>query len=227
MNLNLRYSTAAATSFVVILLTSACASQAAEPRDASTTAAAPAAGSSAPDRDATVQVSKAVRDRCQLPEGEQGAPRFEFDQATLRARGKNVLDDVASCLKDGPLKDEVITIIGRADARGSEAHNDELGANRAAAARNYLTQRGVPADRLKIMSRGEQGSHGDDEASHALDRRIDIELGDLKSSPILAGSMMQAESSAPSKSNSKAGSYADTAEGGKPVAGSPTGGAKP
>lgn len=224
MHLDFDYRATTATSIAVALLTFACASKQAEPRDASAAVAEEQrADTSTPDREATVQISKAVRDRCGLAEGEQGAPRFEFDKSSLRARGQNVLDDVARCLKEGPLKGEVVTIIGRADSRGSEAHNDELGTTRAAAARNYLAQRGVPADRLKIMSRGEQGSHGDDEASYALDRRIDIELGDLKSSPILEGSMMQAESSSPSKKNSKAASYADTAEGGKPVAGSPKG----
>jgi hypothetical protein len=162
-----------------------------------------------------------LRDRCHLAEGEQGAPRFDFDKAALHAQGQNVLDDLARCLSAGPLKGEVVTIIGRADSRGTEAHNEELGATRATAARNYLAQRGVAADRLKVMSRGEQGARGDDEAGHALDRRIDIELGDLKNSPILEGSMLQAETS-PAKSNSKAGSYADTAEGGKPIAGSST-----
>jgi peptidoglycan-associated lipoprotein len=228
MNPNFRYRSATAGGFVLAALTSACATQQLEPSDASRPSAQAAATQndvSALDREATVQISKAVRDRCGLAEGAQGAPKFEFDQATLHARGQNVLDDVARCLSEGPLKGEVVTIVGRADARGSDAHNDELGATRAAAARNYLAQRGVPADRLKIMSRGEQGSHGDSEASFALDRRIDIELGDLKSSPILEGSMMQAESSSASKSNAKAASYADTAEGGKPVAGDPKGSA--
>jgi len=217
MNLKFRFT---ATTFAFALLASACASKQPEPRDPSEAGvvASGSQGSALPDREATVQVSKALRDRCRLPEGEQGAPRFEFDNAALHAQGKNVLDDLALCLRAGPLKGEVVTIIGRADSRGTQTHNEELGATRAAAARNYLAQHGVAADRLKVMSRGEQGARGDDEAGHALDRRIDIELGDLENSPILEGSMLQAETS-PAKSKSNAASYADTAEGGKPVTG--------
>lgn len=182
--------------------------QAAEPAEASNTA-------STEERGLTVQVSKAFRQRCSLPEEADSAPRFEFDRATLRTKGRNVLDDVARCLIEGPLKGEVITIIGRADARGSDEHNQELGASRATAARNYLAQRGVPADRMRLLSRGEEGARGNNEASFSLDRRVDLELGDLKNNPILEGSMLQAESSSTPK-QSGAASYADTTEGGSP-----------
>lgn len=170
------------------------------------------------DRETTVQISKTLRERCQLPDTPQGAPKFDFDQATLRPRGQNVLDDVAICLTSGPLKGEVITLVGRADARGSEQYNQSLSESRAAAARNYLTQRGVPEAQLKLVARGEQGARGTDEETFALDRRVDVELGDLENSPILQGTMLQAETSeAKSPDTRKAGSYADVAEGGEVV----------
>jgi hypothetical protein len=116
------------------------------------------------------------------------------------------------------LKGEVITLVGRADARGSAEYNQALSESRAAAARNYLTQRGVPAAQLKLAARGEQGARGTDEETFALDRRVDVELGDLANSPILKGSMLQAETSeAKSPDTRKAGSYADVAEGGEVV----------
>jgi peptidoglycan-associated lipoprotein len=203
----------------------ACASHHTETRAASPsaqTASAPATHSDPAatrrERETTIQISKAVRDRCKLPEQPQEAPRFDYNQATLHAQGRNVLDDVANCLIDGPLNKEVITLVGRTDERGTEHYNESLGEGRAAAARNYLTRRGVPADRIRIVSRGEQGARGNDETTYALDRRVDLELGDLRNSPILAGSMLQAETSqATVPRNSEAASYADTAEGGKPV----------
>lgn len=194
---------------------------------------APTPAAARDDRETTVQLSQDFRTRCSLPEAPQEAPRFEYDQATLRPRGENVLDAVAQCLKDGPLKDQTITIVGRADPRGTEQYNEDLAASRAAAARNYLVQQGVSAERIKLVSRGEQGARGSDEASWALDRRVDLELGDLSSraaassgqstgsaaqgtsSPILQGTRMQIES-AESAERSDAASYTHTAEGAKP-----------
>lgn len=202
------------------LMLAACASN---KRDASTRSVTPSSPSNATlttarDRETTIQISKALRERCRLPDEQVAAPRFDFNQATLRAQGRNVLDDIANCLKDGPLSDEVITLVGRTDSSGSERHNASLGESRASAARNYLAQRGVSADRMRLLSRGEQGARGDSEATSALDRRVDVELGDLQNSPILEGSMLQAETSrARVPTNSAAASYADTAEGGKPV----------
>lgn len=165
-----------------------------------------------------MQISKALRERCKIQDLPQDAPRFDYDRATLHARGRNVLDDVANCLREGPLSNEVITLVGRADARGSEGYNEDLGASRAAAARDYLAMRGVPVDRIRLVSRGEAGARGNDEASYALDRRVDIELGDLRNSPILEGSMLQQETSrARAPVQGEAASYADTAEGGKPI----------
>jgi peptidoglycan-associated lipoprotein len=197
---------------------SACGGKDRPAQDASGSSAvvtADATTDPAQDRETSVQISGPLRERCAIP-GAENAPGFEFDQSTLRARGKNVLDDIAVCLKDGPLKGEVITVVGRADARGTADHNQALSASRAAAARNYLLQQGVPAERVKLLARGEEGARGSDEETFALDRRVDLELGDVKNSPILQGSMIQAET-ANKPTNSpeaqKAGSYADVSEG--------------
>jgi len=197
---------------------SACGAKDRPAQDASANVAAStdAPSPDARDRQTTVQLSKPLRERCNLPETVQEAPAFEFDQATLRARGRNVLDDVATCMLEGPLKSEVVTIVGRSDPRGSASYNESLAASRAAAAQNYLAQKGVPKERMKLMARGEAGAQGSDEETWALDRRVDIEFGDVTNSPILQGSMLQAET-AKKPDNSpeakKAGSYADVAEG--------------
>ena len=180
-----------------------------------------AEGTPPDDPKTTVQVSKALRERCNLPEDTRAAPSFEFDESALHTGGRNVLDDVARCLV-GALKGEAVTIIGRTDDQGSSAYNKNLGSNRAAAARDYLVSRGVATGRLHLMSRGETGAHGDSEEGRELDCRVDLELGDLKNSPILQGTMIH-EESAPAPKKSKAGNYADTSDG--PVVGSPTGNA--
>jgi hypothetical protein len=163
-------------------------------------------------------------ERCKIQDLPQTAARFEYDRTTLHAQGRNVLDDVANCLREGPLSEETITLVGRADPRGSQSYNQSLGASRAEATRDYLAMRGVPADRMRLMSRGEQGARGNNDATYAIDRRVDIELGDLRNSPILKGSMMQTETSrARTPVRSEAASYADTAVGGKPVGDSDNG----
>jgi peptidoglycan-associated lipoprotein len=172
------------------------------------------------DNDTTIQISDEFRRECQLPNAPQEAPHFDYAESTLRTHGRNVLDDVAVCLSEGALKGRVMTIIGRTDARGSAGYNKQLSANRAEAARNYLVQRGVPVANVRIVAQGKQGAQGNDEASWALDRRVDFELGDRTAdaapSPILEGTRIDGLS--PAAPKTKGASYSDTAEGGKEVA---------
>jgi len=180
------------------------------------------------DADTTIQISEDFRRECSLPNA-QNAPHFDYADATLRAHGQNILDDVAKCLSDGPLKGHVMTIIGRTDARGTAEYNKELSANRAEAARNYLVQHGVSPASVRILARGEMGAQGTDEQTWALDRRVDFELGDRTATgnaagnnlnaspdPVMEGTRLQALSPG-NTSKVNAGSYSDTAEGGHEV----------
>ena len=182
------------------------------------------------ENDTTIAISEEFRRECQLPNAPKEAPHFDYADATLRARGANILDDVAKCLSTGPLKGRVITIIGRTDARGSAEYNKELSANRAEAARNYLVQRGVPTSTVRIIARGEQGAQGTDEETWALDRRVDFELGDRNAQgnaaannlnaspdPVLEGTRLQALSPNNNVSKANGSSYSDSAEGGHEV----------
>lgn len=160
-----------------LLLVTSCAKEqppAREP-DVAEASTPPQAVTPPGQNQASVFVSEDLRAACELPQGGEEAPRFDFDEANLRSRGENILDDVAACLKDGPMKGQNIRIVGRADARGSEAYNQDLGTSRAEAARDYLVGRGVPTANLNVVSKGEQGATGDDEASRELDRRVDLE----------------------------------------------------
>ena len=49
-----------------------------------------------------------------------------------------------------------ITVEGHADERGTREYNIALGARRAAATRDYLTARGVAANRMKTISYGKE-----------------------------------------------------------------------
>jgi outer membrane protein OmpA-like peptidoglycan-associated protein len=204
----------------------ACASEQSPPRQASDVTADSSTGARN-DADTTIQISEDFRRECQLPNAPQEAPHFDYADATLHARGANILDDVAKCLSEGPLKGRVMTIIGRTDPRGSAEYNKQLSASRAEAARNYLVQHGVAQSNIRIVAHGEKGAMGNDESSWALDRRVDFELGDVNvagspaannvnasPSPILEGTRMDGMSPG-TASKVNAASYADTAEGGK------------
>jgi outer membrane protein OmpA-like peptidoglycan-associated protein len=130
------------------------------------------------DRETTVHVSDEIMSECRMQADPSEVPRFDLDQSTLRPRGRNILDDVAKCMNDGPLENRTITLIGRTDARGTSGHNQVLAGSRADAARNYLLQKGVTEKKMLVIARGEQSATGNDEASWALDRRVDLELGD-------------------------------------------------
>ncbi|HEY3254041.1 MAG TPA: OmpA family protein [Polyangiaceae bacterium] len=214
---------------VLAISAAACASDKTPAKEPQAMGEMTAPGPQSPRRegDTTIAFSDDFRRECQLPNTPKDSPHFEYADATLHAHGANILDDVAKCLSEGPLKGRVITIIGRTDARGSAAYNKELSANRAEAARNYLVQRGVAAANVHIIARGEQGAQGTNEESWARDRRVDFELGDkyakgnaaannLNASPdpVIEGTRMQALSPNNNVSKANGSAYSDTAEGG-------------
>lgn len=186
--------------------------------------AEPAASQQVGDGGTTIRLSPEIMRDCRFPADPEEVPRFDVDKATLRPRGRDILADVANCMNDGPLKNRTITIIGRTDERGSEQHNAVLGANRAEATRNYLTQKGVPEKKLLVISRGEEGATGNDEASMARDRRVDLVLGDATE----RANISENPSPIPAKGqpSNAASSYADQAEGG-PASGKATGSSGP
>lgn len=78
---------------------------------------------------------------------------FDFDQSTLGPGAQSVLDAVAAEVSKRSLNS--VTVVGHADRSGSEAYNLKLAQRRANAVRDALVQRGVPANILKVESRGE------------------------------------------------------------------------
>jgi peptidoglycan-associated lipoprotein len=163
------------------------------------------------DEGTTIRLSKEITDDCRFPTDPTDVPLFDVDQATLRPRGRDILADVANCMKEGPLQNRTITIIVRADARGTENHNLALGANRADATRNYLRSKGVPENKLLVISRGEEGATGNDADGMAQDRRVDLVLGDAtERTNISQNPPADAKKAAPSNN---AASYADQSEG--------------
>jgi peptidoglycan-associated lipoprotein len=123
---------------------------------------------------ASLTISESMTRTCNLPDTQEDAPQFDFDQAALRPRGMDILRDVAQCLENGPLKGSNITITGFADPRGGDDYNFALGMRRANAARDYLVNQGVPGERIIVRSRGEAEAAGTDPRSWQLDRRVEV-----------------------------------------------------
>ena len=71
-----------------------------------------------------------------------------------------------------------IRIAGHTDSRGSDEYNLALGQRRAAAAKRYLTDRGIDASRIEIVSFGEErGTCSDeDESCWSRNRRDEFEI---------------------------------------------------
>ena len=79
---------------------------------------------------------------------------FAFDKSILTPLDKTILKKDAIYLKYN--SNVAIQIQGNCDRRGSEAYNLALGWRRANAAKAYLQDLGVSADRLKTISYGKE-----------------------------------------------------------------------
>jgi outer membrane protein OmpA-like peptidoglycan-associated protein len=139
------------------------------------------AAEKAPRLPANLRVSESIRTKCSVPETPAGSPQFDFDEAELRPRGQGILDTIATCMREGSLKDQSVTITGHADPRGSDNYNRELGLERANSAKAYLTSHGANAALLTARSLGEQDATGTDKGSWQLDRRVEIDETDALS----------------------------------------------
>jgi OOP family OmpA-OmpF porin len=78
---------------------------------------------------------------------------FEFDRADLR-QPQARLDEIAQALSSGNFNGN-ITVTGYTDRLGSDSYNQKLSERRAEAVRNYLVGKGVPANRLTAVGKGE------------------------------------------------------------------------
>lgn len=79
---------------------------------------------------------------------------FDFDKDDIRPDAAATLDRKIPWLNANP--GMRIRIEGNADERGSDEYNLALGQRRAAAAKRYLVERGIAADRFDLVSYGEE-----------------------------------------------------------------------
>ncbi len=79
---------------------------------------------------------------------------FDFDKSFIRDDAKPVMKANAAWLKANPKVK--VKIGGNCDERGTIEYNQALGQRRAAAAKKYLTDMGISAKRITLISYGKE-----------------------------------------------------------------------
>ena len=110
---------------------------------------------------------------------------FDFNKSTLRPEGKAKIDEVAA--KADQLNLEVVIAVGHADRIGGAAYNQKLSEKRAAAVKDYMVSKGIPANRVYTEGKGSKqpvtkpGQCKGPKSAKVIaclqpDRRVDIEI---------------------------------------------------
>ncbi len=79
---------------------------------------------------------------------------FGYDSWVISEEGRQSLSHDAEWMKSNP--NALVKVEGHCDERGTVAYNFVLGEKRAKAARNYLVELGVAANRLSVVSYGKE-----------------------------------------------------------------------
>jgi peptidoglycan-associated lipoprotein len=79
---------------------------------------------------------------------------FDFDRSLVRDDAKDVMKANAEWLKANPKAK--VKIEGNCDERGTREYNQALGQRRAGSAKKYLTDLGISANRISLISYGKE-----------------------------------------------------------------------
>ena len=107
---------------------------------------------------------------------------FDSGRYDIKPALHAVLDRFATTLNQNPVT--TVRIIGHTDNAGSDAINNPLSVNRAAATRDYLVSRGVASNRISIDGRGSHEPIADNAtaAGRAKNRRVEIFVAEVPKS---------------------------------------------
>lgn len=101
---------------------------------------------------------------------------YDFDRSELTPEARATLTAKVPLLRaNAGLR---IRIAGHTDERGSDSYNIALGQRRAAAAKRFLVDQGIPADQIETVSFGEDrpAAMGTGESTWAQNRRAEFEI---------------------------------------------------
>jgi outer membrane protein OmpA-like peptidoglycan-associated protein len=103
-----------------------------------------------------------------------GSVLFTSGRSTLLSNARPKLDEVAAALQQSDA--EKFIVEGHTDSVGSEATNEELSNRRAQTVRDYLIDRGVPAEKIRAVGYGKSRPVADNATAEgrANNRRVEI-----------------------------------------------------
>ncbi|MEM7467665.1 MAG: OmpA family protein [Pseudomonadota bacterium] len=101
---------------------------------------------------------------------------FDYNSAALKPAFISTLEKLSSVINK--YDRTVVHTIGHTDSSGSEDYNQALSERRASSVSSFLSQRGVPFDRLRTEGMGELAPRAtnETEAGRQLNRRVEIYL---------------------------------------------------
>jgi outer membrane protein OmpA-like peptidoglycan-associated protein len=103
---------------------------------------------------------------------------FDTAAASIKPGAMDVLDRVATFMRDH--EEMQVIVEGHTDSRGSEEFNQQLSMQRAQSVAQALGSRGVDADRIRTVGRGEAVpvASNDTAAGQQLNRRVELVFSD-------------------------------------------------
>lgn len=105
---------------------------------------------------------------------------FDFDKSVVRPDGKKNIDEALAKLAGVDV--EMVIATGHTDSVGTEAYNQKLSERRAAAVKEYLVSRGIPASKITTLGKGESQPVATNKTKEGRqkNRRVDIEFKGVK-----------------------------------------------
>lgn len=103
---------------------------------------------------------------------------FDYDKSLLRGDQMDRMEKNLQYLQANPtLK---VLVEGHCDERGTNEYNLALGERRAQEVVNYLSKNGIAADRMILVSKGEEepAAQGHDESAWSQNRRVEFDKVD-------------------------------------------------
>ncbi|MGE0357701.1 MAG: OmpA family protein [Burkholderiales bacterium] len=105
---------------------------------------------------------------------------FDFDKSVVRPDGKKSIDEALAKLQGVDV--ELVIATGHTDSIGTEAYNQKLSDRRAAAVKEYLVSKGIPASKITTLGKGESQPVATNKTKDGRqkNRRVDIEFKGVK-----------------------------------------------
>ena len=105
---------------------------------------------------------------------------FDFDKSVVRPDGKKSIDAAIAKLKGVDV--EMVIATGHTDSIGTDAYNQKLSERRAAAVKDYMVSKGIPAAKITTIGKGESQPVATNKTAEGRqkNRRVDIEFKGVK-----------------------------------------------